>query len=172
MILPLQEKRILAIDPTNRSFGFAVMEGPDLLIDWGVKDVKDNDNYRYLRKVADLIDFYQPNALVLEDVSGKGSRRGGRVKELIQETAILALNKKMSISHISRLTVKKFFEQFGATTKHQIAKEIARQFSELNHRLPPYRKPWMSEDYRMGIFDSVAFALAFYHVNETDASTQ
>jgi hypothetical protein len=31
---------------------------------------------------------------------------------------------------------------------------------ELGHRLPPKRKPWMSEDYRMGIFDAVALAFA------------
>jgi len=29
-------------------------------------------------------------------------------------------------------------------------------------RLPRFRKPWMSEDYRMSIFDAVALAIAFF----------
>jgi hypothetical protein len=28
--------------------------------------------------------------------------------------------------------------------------------------LPPERKPWMSEDYGMAIFDAAAFALVFF----------
>jgi len=33
------------------------------------------------------------------------------------------------------------------------------RFPELAPRLPRFRKPWMSEDYRMSIFDAVAFGL-------------
>lgn len=32
--------RVLAIDPSTRGFGFAVLEGPNRLIDWGVKETK------------------------------------------------------------------------------------------------------------------------------------
>jgi hypothetical protein len=39
---------------------------------------------------------------------------------------------------------------------------IAKRFPELALRLPRFRKPWMSEDYRMSIFDAAGFALAFY----------
>ena len=34
------------------------------------------------------------------------------------------------------------------------------QFPELEKRLPRVRKPWMSEDERMSIFDAVALAIA------------
>jgi len=39
----------------------------------------------------------------------------------------------------------------GARTKHQIAHAIANQFPELAPHVPPHRKCWMSEDYRMSI---------------------
>jgi hypothetical protein len=32
--------------------------------------------------------------------------------------------------------------------------------AELAPRLPRFRKPWMSEDYRMSIFDAVSWAVA------------
>ncbi len=163
MSISSQEKRILAIDPTNRGFGFAVMEGPRQLIDWGVKGVKDNEHYRYSRRIEDLFDLYQPDVLVIENISGKKSRRCGRVKELIREIAVLALNKRIRISYISRSMVKDAFAEFGGKTKHRIAELIAEQLPELALRLPPCRKPWMSEDYRMAIFDAVAFAKSFYY---------
>ena len=49
-----------------------------------------------------------------------------------------------------------------ATMKQEIAIAIAEHFPELAPRLPRSRKPWMSEDYRMSIFDAVALALTFF----------
>jgi hypothetical protein len=40
---------------------------------------------------------------------------------------------------------------------------IAKRFPELAPRLPRFRKPWMSEDYRMSIFDAVAMALTLFN---------
>ena len=40
---------------------------------------------------------------------------------------------------------------------------IAERFpGELGFRLPPKRRPWMSQDSRMDIFDAVALVLAYY----------
>lgn len=47
----------------------------------------------------------------------------------------------------------------GTANKHDIAVAIADRFPELAPRLPRVRKPWMSEDYRMSIFDAVGLAL-------------
>jgi len=48
----------------------------------------------------------------------------------------------------------------GQGTKHALAEILAARFpEELGCRLPPKRRPWMSEDYRMDIFDAVALAL-------------
>ena len=51
----------------------------------------------------------------------------------------------------------------GAFTKYQIATTIAERLPELAPRLPPFRKPWLSEDYRMSIFDAVSFPVAFFY---------
>jgi hypothetical protein len=59
---------------------------------------------------------------------------------------------------VSRREVQKRFVHSG-TTKYEIAVAVARLFPELTSRLPRQRKPWMSEDKRMSIFDAVSFAL-------------
>ncbi len=40
---------------------------------------------------------------------------------------------------------------------------IAGRLPALAPRLPPFRKPWMCEDYRMSIFDAASFALTFFY---------
>jgi hypothetical protein len=63
---------------------------------------------------------------------------------------------------ISRVGLHRAFAAEQARTKYQIALATVQRFPELAVRLPPVRKPWMSEPAQMGVFDVVAFALAFY----------
>ena len=153
--------RVLAIDPSTRGFGFAILEGPNQLIDWGVKETKTEKHKRTLASVAELIEQYQPGVLVLEDYTGKGSRRCDRIRQLIDDISKLALKRNVKVRHFSRAEIKQTFSESGAHNKYEIAHAIAKRFPELTPRLPHFRKPWMSEDYRMSIFDAVAFAVTF-----------
>ena len=155
--------RILAIAPSTRGFGFAILEGQDTLVDWGVKTVKGDKNVQSLAKVKKLIAHYQPGVLVLEDASAKNSRRSPRIRKLSQQIIKLAEARKMIVKLFSRDQVMKTFIADGQGTKHVLAEIIAKRFpEELGSRLPPKRKPWMSEDSRMNIFDAVALALLPY----------
>src|SRR5208282_4108171 len=108
--------------------------------------------------VSRLILLYRPDGMILEDSVAKGARRRDRVQQLIYELGELAKRHKVQVRRVSRLKVRKTFASQGAMNKHQIARAIAEQFPELTSRLPPQRKPWMSEDLRMAIFDAAAFA--------------
>src|SRR5215510_13203187 len=158
------DPRVLAIDPSTRGFGFAILEGPDRLIDWGVKETKTDKKKRSLKLIAELMERYQPRVIVLEDFEGKGSRRCQRVGELIKDISKVALKRGIRVKSISRLKVKQAFSESGASNKQEIAVAIAKRFPELAPRLPRFRKPWMSEDYRMSIFDAVAFGVTFFHM--------
>jgi RNase H-fold protein (predicted Holliday junction resolvase) len=154
--------RVLAITPSTRGFGFAVLEGKDTLVDWGVKTVKGNKNANSLAKVEELITHYQPGVMVLQDASAKDSRRSPRIRKLGQQIKKLAAVRKVSVKLFSREQVMKTFFADGQGTKYALAEILAKRFpEELGSRLPPKRKPWMSEDSRMNMFEAVALALAF-----------
>ena len=154
--------RILAIAPSTRGFGFAVLEWQETLVDWGVKTVKGDKNVQSLAKVEKLITHYQPGTLVLEDASAKNSRRSPRIRKLSQQIIKMAANRKASVKLFSRDQMMKTFIPDGQGTKHALAEILAKRFpEELGSRLPPKRKPWMSEDSRMNIFDAVALAMMF-----------
>src|SRR6266850_6971580 len=152
---------VLAIDPSTRGFGFAVLEGPNRLIDWGVKETKTDKKKKSLKLIEDLIDRYLPKVIVVEDYAGKGSRRCRRIERLINDIAKLASKRQIKVRCFSRAKVKQAFSECGASNKQEIAIAIANRFPELAPRLPRFRKPWMSEDYRMSIFDAVSFAVTF-----------
>lgn len=156
-------RRVIAIDPTSRGFGFAVFEGPDRLVDWSVVQIRKNKEDKCLQRMVDLIARYQPDVLVLEDPKGCGSRRCCRVQKLLGRVERLTDEGAILTRHFSRSKVRRAFSDSGATTKHEIAAEIARRFPELAPRLPRFRKPWMSEDDRMSIFDAASFGLTFFH---------
>lgn len=162
-------KRLLAIDPCTLGFGFAVLEGqePEMLVDWGIKTVKGDKNAGCLKKIAGLIELYDPQIIVLENTTCQESCRGLRIQALILDIVKLALHKRIKTRSFSRLQIKKAFSSSGTITKYQIAVAITERFPELAPRLPRIRKSWMSEDERMSIFDAVALALCFYIVSKS-----
>ena len=155
--------RVLAIDPSTRGFGFAMFEGPKKLVDWGGRTARVNKNAECLAKVKELITLYRPQVIVVEDCEAKGSRRCGRVKDLIRSITALAKAHKIRVRSISRLQVKQAFASEHGTTKDRIARIIVKSFHELADRVPRARKAWTSEGYGMSIFDAVALGMAYFN---------
>lgn len=154
--------RILAIAPSTRGFGFAVLEGPAKLVDWGVKTASGNKNTESLAKVDELLAHYQPTALVLENHAAPDTRRSSRIRTLGTRLRTLAKRREVKVKMLTRTRVRQVFFSDGEGTKQALAEILAKRFpAELGSRLPPKRRPWMSQDYRMDIFDAVALALAF-----------
>ena len=71
----------------------------------------------------------------------------------------------MKVTAYSRSDVLSAFAEFGVTNKHDIAKIVAKHVPALERYLPPPRKPWMSEDARMGLFDAAGLALTFFRTS-------
>jgi RNase H-fold protein (predicted Holliday junction resolvase) len=158
----LEPRRVMAVDPTSRGFGFVILEGPQQLVDWAVVQVRKNKEDDCLRRVADLIVRYRPDVVVLEDPTGRESRRCRRVQKLLDRIQRLASKESIITRRFSRAKVRRAFSDSGAKTKYDIAMVIAKRFPELMPRLPRFRKPWMSEDERMSIFDAASFGLTFF----------
>jgi len=154
-----QNIRVLGIAPSSRGFGFAVMEGENDLVDWGVKAVKGNKNARSLSNVRNLIAHYRPDVIALEAIRIKGSRRSSRVQALIREIVAMAGEENIKVKRFSRKQLNVAFLGKARGTKHAVAESLATRFSDqLSFRLPPKRRVWMSEGYQMDIFDAVALA--------------
>ena len=157
---PTKHVRILAIAPCTRGFGYAVMEEPKTLVDWGIRTVKGDKNAQCLVHVEAMIALYQPTVLVLQDHLDEDFKRSPRVRTLIAEMNALARRRKVSVKRFSNAQVRTAICGDEQKTKHDVAEKLAEEFpEELASRLPPKRRAWMSEAYQMGIFDAVALAM-------------
>ena len=154
--------RVLAISPSTKGFGFAVLEGARSLVDWGVKTVRHDKNARCLARIEELAGYYQPRVIILEDYTARDSRRHVRIQELIAKVAQIAIQRSIRVKRFSRSNVSRAFHAENARTKHDIALVIGSYFDELTPRIPPRRRPWKSEDHWMQMFDAVALALTYF----------
>ena len=128
--IPSKNTRILAVAPSTKGVGFAVLEGQKTLLDWGVKSVKGSKNAQSLARVKELIAQWQPGALVLQDTSAKDSRRATRIRKLTQQIIALARTRKVKVASFSRGQVMKGFFADGEGTKHELAEILAERFPQ------------------------------------------
>lgn len=147
--------RVLAIDPSSAGFGFAVLEDPTRLVDWGVAEVWSKTPRAFLARIEGLVDRYTPTLIVVEDVPNTKQRK--RTAERITSVSRYAAARRIAVAKVTRSQVRAAFG--GEPTKHDIAVAVANIFPELAAKLPPERKLWTSEQERMNIFDALSFAL-------------
>ena len=168
-----QPFRVLSVDPTTCGVGYAVLERRSRLVDWGIKRVKGDDkNGRSAKAVAGLLRWYAPDLLAVEDCSGPGGRRCPRVRALIKDLEKVANTRKVRTARIGPRHVREICAGSRTANKEQVARALAVRFPELERRLPPHRKPWMSEDVRMAIFDAVALAVACFDRGSVSAKSR
>ena len=152
--------RVLAITPSSKGFGFAVLEEPVRLVDWGVKSVSKNKNAQSIVKVQELITLYTPQLLAVPDDLDIKSRRSERVRQLIRDIIQVAEKSGVEVHKSAQEEVREHFFNARPATRHDVATFVAKAFpGELGPHLPPKRQFWMSEDYRMNIFSAVALAI-------------
>jgi hypothetical protein len=154
---------ILAIYPHARGFAYALFEGPDRPIDWGLKGARDDKNKRCLAKAAELIAWFKPDLMILEDAAGAGSRRAPRIRELIDALRDHARVIKLTVRRYCRKDIRMAFVPEGKATRYEIAMMIGARFPEFAAAIPPPRKIWMSENPKLAIFDAVSLIVAFFH---------
>jgi hypothetical protein len=156
-----KQNRILAIAPSARGFGYSVMEG-QLILECGNKRADGDINLQAIFKIEKLMKQFLPGVLVLQDVNAKGCHRAPRIKALHRQIVKLAAKQNCKVALISgeKLRITLLGDVKG--TKHEMAEMLAQKYPvELAAKLPPKRRAWESEDYRMDIFDAMALAVAF-----------
>jgi hypothetical protein len=154
---------VLAIYPSTRGIAFVMFEDPRSPVDWGVKEARGaRKNAACLSLVSSLLERYELGIVVLQDTSPRGTYRGARIRDLNGAIAELAAGYGVETIAFSRTEVREAFAKAGALTKRTIALQVAKQIPALERYLPRIRKPWMSEDARMALFDAAALGLTFF----------
>jgi hypothetical protein len=158
--------RILAIDLRSQLFGFAVLEGPQTLSDFGRKllhlSSPHPDAVIVRKKIAGLLNLFAPSAIILKHTLGRNDREHVRRKEVIAAIKQEADIDAIKLVFLTRKEIYQAFRQSGDTNKYKIAGLVAETFPELLSKLPPNRKNWEPEHHNMAVFDAISVGLAYF----------
>ena len=160
---------LLAIAPNSRGFGFTLFATAALLVDWGIKEARQNKNARCLTLVGALIASRRPTIILLEDCLHVSCRRSARVKSLIAALAELAADQGIAVYCYSRKHVRSVLAKSGRS-KDAIAAVVAERIPALRPWLPRKRRIWESEQHSIAIFEAAALALTHYGRLDDSAS--
>lgn len=150
---------VLAVDPASRGLGYAFLEGPDMLIDWGFRNARERKDAHCIAYLKALFIHYKPDVLVVEAFDPKTIHRSPRVRNLLNVFASLAAKHGVRSARVSRAAVRAVF---ACNNKYRIAAKLARLFPETTPSCPPQRKIWLAEDPRINIFDALALASTYF----------
>jgi Holliday junction resolvasome RuvABC endonuclease subunit len=152
----------LAIHPTSRGFGWVLFEGPLRPVDFGIVSAKVNRSAQCMTRFEEILDRYQPTALILEKYGAKDSKRSERIRILAQSMRGFAGNRDMDTLVYSRAEVASAVTGRPKASRHAVALAAAEQLPTLDHRLPNARMLWQSEDNRQCLFDAAALGITHY----------
>lgn len=151
-------KRMIAIDVRSRNFSFVVFESPNRMLDWGIKSFRRGVNAVKVpadEKLLALLDEFRPSVIVAKKTSSLASQNGVKTFAVVERRA---RSRKIPVRVVSPQDIRRALVH---GTKYEIARALVRQFPTLASKLPPKRKCWQSEHYRMGIFDAAAAGVAY-----------
>ena len=154
---------ILSVYLTSRGMAWILFEGPYSPVDWSIINARGiRKSERCKKTIETLIDEHRPDAMVLEDTFNERSHRTLRIRTLNEQIRAHATSENLPVTQFTRSDIRRAFAYLGVTNKDIIACEIAKHIPCFKQYVPPVRRPWMSEDARMGLFDATALALLFY----------
>jgi Holliday junction resolvasome RuvABC endonuclease subunit len=156
---------ILSLYPNARGLGYACIEIPERVVDFGVLRVRRFRNRRIMRFVEQFVEFYRPTVVVVRS-SDERNIRSERIGELIGQIEASVRNRGIPVHEYSREQVREVFEVFGATNKDQVVQKVCEMLPVLTPFAPSARRLWDSEDDQMGIFDAVALAVTHQYLTE------
>lgn len=159
----------LSIYLNTRGFAFVVFEGHLSPFDWGIREIRGPRKCNgCLLRITQIVDRYAPDVLVVQDTSAHGTQRARWITTLNAAIAALAKDRDILVFAYSRDQVRCAFERHELPNKHSLAELIAKHIPAFERYVPPPRKPWMSEDRRMGLFDAAALGLVFFQSIKQD----
>ncbi|PHS65777.1 MAG: hypothetical protein COB12_06810 [Flavobacterium sp.] len=159
-----RKQMILSLYPNSLGFGYAVMDNALSVLNSQVVQVKPISNSHALGRIKEIIDYYEPKIIIIEDYNGIGSRKSKRIEKMIDAIARYALKKNLKTHKYSRADIRFVFSNFNAHTKYEIACVIAENIKAMEYKLMKPRKTSESEKYMAGAFDAVSLGITHFYM--------
>jgi len=159
--------RILAVEIRAARLGYAVLETPKQLRDFGAAWFDSPAAAR--ARIIRLLGLYRPRVLVLRGASPRYplNKRNRRPVARIAHNEARRL--AIPVAHISELAFGSCFERYACRDKYDVAAVLAAAFPDLASRLPARPKFYDPEPRPILYFDSIALGIAYLELNRENS---
>jgi hypothetical protein len=164
--LPESAERQLALEIRSWRFGFAVLEGDDLL-EFGARRFPTSlaGAKVAVRSLTFLMRLYAPSVVITRSTRRAQDESSTHVSAIFRSIRHEVESRSVRFVVLPRSEVLEFFGERGRHAKHEIAAFVGDHFSQLESSVPRRRKAWEPERYLLVVFDAIATALAFRAMN-------
>lgn len=164
-----QSFKILAIKPGTRYMPMAVLDDRDLVY-WTNKRIRriGKGHSQAAKKVHHvlnkLIDFWEPQAIAVEDIFYTQSKKVKALNLLVEEIGNIAKERKIKAYFYSPVEVREFICKKEKTNKLNTAKLLAGHYPWLHEKYErENNKKWYQFKCGLRIFDAIAVGLFCFH---------
>ena len=154
-----QPNRILAVEIRTARLGYAVLETPKQLCDFGAAWFNSQATARL--RIARLLGLYQPSVLVLRGGSARYPRNMSKRRAVARIARDEARKSAVPVARVTEQTFNSCFERYACRDKYDVAAVIATEFPELASRLPSRPKFYDPEPRSILYFDSIALGATY-----------
>jgi hypothetical protein len=154
-----EPNRILAVEIRAARLGYAVLEAPNQLRDFGAASFESFATAR--ARIARLLRLYRPSILILRGGSARYPRNTGHRKAVARIARDEARKSAIPVARLTEQVFKTCFERYSCRDKYDVATVLATQFPDLGWRLPSKPKFYDPEPRSMIYFDSIALGYVY-----------
>lgn len=154
----MKPKLILALHPSVRGFGWALIELPDRLLDWSVTRHRRRRNFNCRRTIERLLRQYQPDMVLIEN--WREVRRSRRICALYEQIVALCAEQKIRCIRLRPSEIRAALGLPATARRDEVAARVAGDFEAIIARLPRRRTAWDSEHPDMALFNAIALVRA------------
>lgn len=161
-----KEEIVLCLYPNSIGFGYAILTNALTVLNSQVIQVRPVSNAQATKRIREIVDYYEPKIVVVEDYNGIGSRKSKRIQKMIDGIVRYATKKHLKVCKYSRADIRYVFSTFNAHTKYEIACVIAENVKTMQYKLMKPRKTSESEKYMAGAFDAVSLGITHFYMEK------
>jgi hypothetical protein len=164
-MISIKDMHVLALDVRHSRLGYALFEGPNRLLDWGISGVPPRCNDRVgwtTRRMTALLRYSSPEMIIVKRPI-RGSKAVNPSQPPILGSILEAIRAQtVPVAFLEIEDIRAAFRVFEARRKDDVASILVQMFPELFYCLPARRKKWQSEPHRMILFDAISVGFAYW----------
>lgn len=140
-------KRILGLALGSGQIGYVLKEdGHDMLLDYGVKEIKSSQQPSALKTLQLLYDKFQPDFICIQDIYDSESRLGTKQRQSIKAIEAWLAAQDVSLKAVSKSDTRHTFDLSDTATKHDVCMALLQSYPDL--KILGYKKSkiWESKN--------------------------